>query len=169
MTTDTFTALCMPSHWLVALRQLMMWEVFLNRWSCQYLHHIFALGLSSTYCSRLLAYLAWGSLSVREVVQSTKQKITTWYKREKTIWTPFKRIELKAGIALSLYTKNWRPIFYWNLLYSSCFWGAAWDPARWTKIQSMGFGAYQIPIYWRLHAQFNCQRVDYFSNACSAC
>jgi deoxyribodipyrimidine photo-lyase len=47
---------------------------FLNHRSCQYLYHISAPGLSSTYCSRLSAHLAWGSLSVREVVQSTKKR-----------------------------------------------------------------------------------------------
>jgi deoxyribodipyrimidine photo-lyase len=47
---------------------------FLNHRSCQYLYHISAPGLSSTYCSRLSAHLAWGSLSVREVVQSIKKR-----------------------------------------------------------------------------------------------
>ena len=47
---------------------------FLNHRSCEYLYHISAPGLSSTYCSRLSAHLAWGSLSVREVVQSTKKR-----------------------------------------------------------------------------------------------
>ena len=47
---------------------------FLNHRSCQYLYHISAPGLSSTYCSRLSAHLAWGSLSVREVLQSTKKR-----------------------------------------------------------------------------------------------
>ena len=47
---------------------------FLNHRSSRYLYHISAPGLSSTYCSRLSAHLAWGSLSVREVVQSIKKR-----------------------------------------------------------------------------------------------
>ena len=47
---------------------------FLSHRLSQYLYHISAPGLSSTYCSRLSAHLAWGSLSVREVVQSVKKR-----------------------------------------------------------------------------------------------
>jgi len=47
---------------------------FLNTRSSQYLYHISAPGLSATHCSRLSAHLAWGSLSVREVVQSVKKR-----------------------------------------------------------------------------------------------
>ena len=47
---------------------------FLNTRSKQYLYHISAPGLSSIYCSRLSAHLAWGSLSVRELVQSIKKR-----------------------------------------------------------------------------------------------
>jgi deoxyribodipyrimidine photo-lyase len=47
---------------------------FLNTRSRRYLYHISAPGLSSIYCSRLSAHLAWGSLSVREVAQSIKKR-----------------------------------------------------------------------------------------------
>jgi deoxyribodipyrimidine photo-lyase len=47
---------------------------FLNTRSQKYLYHISAPGLSSIYCSRLSAHLAWGSLSVREVFQSIKKR-----------------------------------------------------------------------------------------------
>jgi deoxyribodipyrimidine photo-lyase len=43
---------------------------FLNHRSREYLFHISAPDLSEFHCSRLSAHLAWGSLSVREVVQS---------------------------------------------------------------------------------------------------
>ncbi len=47
---------------------------FLNHRASQYLYHISAPGLSATHCSRLSAHLAFGSLSVREVVQSTRKR-----------------------------------------------------------------------------------------------
>ena len=47
---------------------------FLNHRSSQYLYHISAPGLPSTFCSRLSVHLTWGSLSVREVVQSIKKR-----------------------------------------------------------------------------------------------
>ena len=47
---------------------------FLTTRSKKYLHHISAPGLSSIYCSRLSSHLTWGSLSVREVVQSIKKR-----------------------------------------------------------------------------------------------
>ena len=43
---------------------------FLNHRSRAYLYHISAPDLSEFHCSRLSAHLAWGTLSVREVVQS---------------------------------------------------------------------------------------------------
>jgi len=56
---------------------------FLRHRSSQYLYHISAPGLSSTYCSRLSAHLAWGSLSVREVVQSIKKRKQQFNAEEK--------------------------------------------------------------------------------------
>tara|TARA_B100001059_G_scaffold236380_1_gene286531 strand:- start:659 stop:2203 length:1545 start_codon:yes stop_codon:yes gene_type:complete len=47
---------------------------FLNDRSRNYLYHISAPGQSEKYCSRLSAHLAWGTLSVREVVQSIKKR-----------------------------------------------------------------------------------------------
>ncbi|MFL3653572.1 MAG: deoxyribodipyrimidine photo-lyase/cryptochrome family protein [Halioglobus sp.] len=47
---------------------------FLNERSSQYLYHISSPRLSATSCSRLSAHLAWGSLSVREVIQSIKKR-----------------------------------------------------------------------------------------------
>lgn len=47
---------------------------FLSIRSSKYLYHLSAPGLSATHCSRLSAHLAWGSLSVREVVQSVKKR-----------------------------------------------------------------------------------------------
>ena len=47
---------------------------FLNERSSNYLYHISAPGKSETYCSRLSAHLTWGSLSVREIVQSIKKR-----------------------------------------------------------------------------------------------
>jgi|OM-RGC.v1.001430139 deoxyribodipyrimidine photo-lyase len=47
---------------------------FLNHRSSGYLRHISGPRLSAVYCSRLSAHLAWGSLSVREVVQSVKKR-----------------------------------------------------------------------------------------------
>lgn len=49
---------------------------FLNDRVRKYLYHISAPGLSEVYCSRLSAHLAWGTLSVREVVQSTQKRRT---------------------------------------------------------------------------------------------
>ena len=49
-------------------------RMFLNNTSSKYLQHISAPGLSATFCSRLSAHLTWGSLSVREVVQSVKKR-----------------------------------------------------------------------------------------------
>jgi deoxyribodipyrimidine photo-lyase len=56
---------------------------FLKHRSSQYLYHISAPGLSSTYCSRLSAHLTWGSLSVREVVQSIKKRKQQFNAEEK--------------------------------------------------------------------------------------
>jgi deoxyribodipyrimidine photo-lyase len=47
---------------------------FLNERSRNYLYHISAPGKSEKYCSRLSAHLTWGSLSVREIVQSIKKR-----------------------------------------------------------------------------------------------
>jgi deoxyribodipyrimidine photo-lyase len=47
---------------------------FLNHRSRKYLYHISAPDLSEYHCSRLSAHLAWGSLSVREVVQSIAKR-----------------------------------------------------------------------------------------------
>ncbi|MDB4095061.1 DNA photolyase family protein [Amylibacter sp.] len=47
---------------------------FLNERSSEYLYHISAPGKSEKYCSRLSAHLAWGTLSVREIVQSIKKR-----------------------------------------------------------------------------------------------
>lgn len=47
---------------------------FLNHRSREYLHHISAPDLSEFHCSRLSAHLAWGTLSVREVVQSINKR-----------------------------------------------------------------------------------------------
>jgi deoxyribodipyrimidine photo-lyase len=47
---------------------------FLNHRSREYLYHISAPNLSEFHCSRLSAHLAWGSLSVREVVQSITKR-----------------------------------------------------------------------------------------------
>lgn len=47
---------------------------FLNHRCQQYLYHISAPSLSDVYCSRLSAHLAWGSLSVREVVHSVAER-----------------------------------------------------------------------------------------------
>lgn len=47
---------------------------FLNERSSNYLYHISAPGKSEKYCSRLSAHLTWGSLSVREIVQSIKKR-----------------------------------------------------------------------------------------------
>lgn len=47
---------------------------FLNDRSRNYLHHISAPGQSEKYCSRLSTHLTWGTLSVREVVQSIKKR-----------------------------------------------------------------------------------------------
>ena len=40
----------------------------------KYLYNISAPGKSEKYCSRLSAHLAWGALSVREIVQSIKKR-----------------------------------------------------------------------------------------------
>ena len=56
---------------------------FLKNRSSQYLYHISAPGLSSTYCSRLSAHLAWRSLSVREVVQSIRKRKQQFNAEEK--------------------------------------------------------------------------------------
>ncbi len=47
---------------------------FLMHRSSRYLYHISAPGASEAYCSRLSAHLAWGTLSVREVVQSLAKR-----------------------------------------------------------------------------------------------
>ena len=47
---------------------------FLNERSSNYLYHISAPGKSEKYCSRLSAHLTWGTLSVREIVQSVKKR-----------------------------------------------------------------------------------------------
>lgn len=47
---------------------------FLNHRSRAYLYHISAPDLSEIHCSRLSAHLAWGALSVREVVQSVAKR-----------------------------------------------------------------------------------------------
>lgn len=47
---------------------------FLNHRCQKYLYHISAPGLSDVHCSRLSAHLAWGSLSVREVVHSVAKR-----------------------------------------------------------------------------------------------
>ncbi|MDB4045353.1 DNA photolyase family protein [Amylibacter sp.] len=47
---------------------------FLNERSGKYLYNISAPGKSEKYCSRLSAHLAWGALSVREIVQSIKKR-----------------------------------------------------------------------------------------------
>lgn len=47
---------------------------FLNYRSSKYLYHISAPDLSERHCSRLSAHIAWGTLSVREVVQSIAKR-----------------------------------------------------------------------------------------------
>ncbi|MEP6018173.1 MAG: deoxyribodipyrimidine photo-lyase [Paracoccaceae bacterium] len=47
---------------------------FLTHRSERYLYHISAPDASEVYCSRLSAHLAWGTLSVREVVQSLAKR-----------------------------------------------------------------------------------------------
>jgi deoxyribodipyrimidine photo-lyase len=47
---------------------------FLSERGKQYLYTLSAPGLSEKHCSRLSPYLAWGTLSVREVVQSTNNR-----------------------------------------------------------------------------------------------
>ena len=47
---------------------------FLTHRSQKYLYHISAPDASELYCSRLSAHLAWGTLSVREVVQSIAKR-----------------------------------------------------------------------------------------------
>lgn len=49
-------------------------RTFLNQRSAKYLLHISAPGPSEFHCSRLSAHLAWGSLSVREVVKSIQKR-----------------------------------------------------------------------------------------------
>ncbi|AXI47552.1 deoxyribodipyrimidine photolyase [Sulfitobacter sp. SK012] len=49
---------------------------FLNHRSQKYLYHISAPILSEVHCSRLSTHLAWGSLSVREVVHSIAKRRT---------------------------------------------------------------------------------------------
>ncbi len=49
---------------------------FLMQRSQKYLYHISAPDASERHCSRLSAHLAWGSLSVREVVQSIAKRKT---------------------------------------------------------------------------------------------
>ena len=56
---------------------------FLNYRSCAYLYHISAPELSEFHCSRLSAHLAWGTLSVREVVQSVAKRRTQLGEGEK--------------------------------------------------------------------------------------
>lgn len=49
---------------------------FLDYRSERYLQNLSAPGLSEIYCSRLSAHLAWGTLSVREVVQAVNKRQT---------------------------------------------------------------------------------------------
>ena len=49
---------------------------FLGYRSERYLQNLSAPGLSEIYCSRLSAHLAWGTLSVREVVQAVNKRQT---------------------------------------------------------------------------------------------
>ena len=50
-------------------------QSFLNIRSSRYIQNISKPGLADQYCSRLSAHLAWGSLSVREVVKATNDHI----------------------------------------------------------------------------------------------
>jgi deoxyribodipyrimidine photo-lyase len=56
---------------------------FLNHRSQEYLYHISAPILSEVHCSRLSTHLAWGSLSVREVVHSIAKRRTQLSPMEK--------------------------------------------------------------------------------------
>ena len=56
---------------------------FLNFRSSKYLYHISAPDLSERHCSRLSTHLAWGTLSVREVVQSIAKRRTQLLLHEK--------------------------------------------------------------------------------------
>lgn len=58
---------------------------FLNR-SRRYLSHISAPDLSEYHCSRLSAHLAWGTLSVREVVQSLAKRSSQLSPMEKSVY-----------------------------------------------------------------------------------
>jgi len=49
-------------------------QSFLNHRCQKYLHHISAPSLSDVHCSRLSTHLAWGALSVREVVHSVAKR-----------------------------------------------------------------------------------------------
>ena len=59
---------------------------FLNERSSNYLYHISAPGKSENHCSRLSAHLTWGSLSVREIVQSIKKRRLQLSKDDKKIY-----------------------------------------------------------------------------------
>ena len=59
---------------------------FLNERSSNYLYHISAPGKSEKYCSRLSAHLTWGSLSVREIVQSIKKRRSQFSNDDKKIY-----------------------------------------------------------------------------------
>ena len=59
---------------------------FLNERSSNYLYHISAPGKSEKYCSRLSAHLTWGSLSVREIVQSIKKRRLQFCDDDKKIY-----------------------------------------------------------------------------------
>ena len=49
-------------------------KTFLEERGKEYIYHLSAPGESEKYCSRLSAHLTWGTLSVREVVQSNKKR-----------------------------------------------------------------------------------------------
>ncbi|MEP1766322.1 MAG: deoxyribodipyrimidine photo-lyase [Sulfitobacter sp.] len=57
---------------------------FLTNRSSKYLYHISAPDLSEHHCSRLSAHLAWGTLSVREVVHSIAKRRAQLSSEEKT-------------------------------------------------------------------------------------
>lgn len=61
-------------------------KTFLSETGSRYLYHLSAPGNSEHYCSRLSPHLAWGTLSAKEVAQSTRNRQNSMAEAEKANW-----------------------------------------------------------------------------------
>ena len=79
---------------------------FLEERGKEYIYHLSAPGKSEKFCSRLSPHLTWGTLSVREVIQSNQKRRKDLSVEEASMETEFIGIRIPIIMALSFHSKN---------------------------------------------------------------